>query len=231
MKNIFYLGLFCLLLISVKTQGAEEPEININQGNPDDLLKMDQKEKDKILTCVEIISIVLRNDAKIIEDTVQMLENKVNSEVVQQKITGDMLNKCYYAIDDRTVNTVFYDGQFQEPDFNAGLLDFASIDYSTYKLLSPQEFQITPETQILYMKIEQARNDYIASSKQRMEQSRGEFKIGGYSLKEIPLSINLFLAVIVLSVFFGSILFFLKKLQKSEKKAAGRKLEKNQKNR
>lgn len=235
MTKIFFTAFLCFVLIFtlVKTvEKGESPNLSVNEGNPDDLLKMDQKEKDKILTCVEIISIVIRNDAKIIEDTGVMLGNKVNAEVVQQKITGDMLNKCYFSIDETTVATVFYNGQFQEPEFNASLLDFAAVDYSSYKLLSPQEFQITPETQLLFMKIEQARNDYISNSKQRIESGKGEFKIFGYSIRDVPLGLNLLLSIIILSLFFGTILFFLKKLQKSEKekKAAGRKLEKNQKN-
>lgn len=234
---ICFLGVF--LKPSLQQEENKNSENNeevitpeIEYGNPDDLLNVTTHESDKLLTCVEILSLILRRDAKIIEDVGNMLAGRVTQEQVSQKITGDMLNQCYYSIDDASVSSVFFNGEFMEPDFSAGLLEFADIDYSKYKLLGPSEFGISPETQILFMKIEKARNDYMANAKQRMEKGKGEFRIFGYSLTEVPKSVNLIVAIVIFSLFAGGILYGLKTLNSSQnsKRAAGRKLEKNQKN-
>jgi len=183
-----------------------------------ELTNIDQAEKDKLLACIEIVSAKLRRDEKVIADLVQILRNKIHEEAISQKITGEVFNKCYYSIDEATVQLVFYEGQFMEPDFNEDLLENAAIDYSSFKLFSPQEFQISQETQLLFMKLEKAREDYIHKAKSKNEQSRNEFRIFGYSLKDIPLSVNLAASFIILVVFLGSMLYFLKQVMKNDNK-------------
>jgi hypothetical protein len=198
--------------------------VNTQQSfDQDELLKMDQKESDKLLACTEIISIKLRKDAKIIEDVFVTLQGKLNDEAFRSKVTGDLLNKCYYSLDEATTATIFLNGTFMEPEFSEDLLDFASIDYSTYKLLSPSEFNITPETQILFMKIEKARDNFIVNSKARQETNKSDFKLFGYSIRDIPKGLNVLITVVILTVFMGSLLYLLKKVMKNEKKAGKKK--------
>ena len=115
-----------------------------------------------------------------------------------------------------------------EPDFNEDFFNVASVDYNAYKLFSQGEFNISPETSLMYMKIEKARNEYMIKSKDRMEQTRNDFRIFGYSLKSLPVGLNLILTIVVLTVIFSALMLSLKKVMKNEKKA-GRKLEKNKK--
>ncbi len=215
MKKILLI-VFTVLLSSIIVNTQISPD-------QEELLKMDTKESDKLLACTEILSIKIRKDAKIIEDVSVMLNGKVNDELIRHKITGDLLNKCYYSLDDATVATIFSNGTFMEPEFSEDLLEFASVDYSTYKLLSPGEFTVTPETQILFMKIEKARNDFIVNSKVRQETNKSDFKIFGYSIRDIPKGFNVLLTVVILTFVMGSLIYLLKKVMKNEKKAGKKK--------
>lgn len=102
MKNL-YLVLFVSFLSSTIAT-TEEP-------NTDDLLKMDQVEKDKLLSCTEIVSAKIKRDEKVIQDiTAQIGQRGVSNDVANHKITGDMLNKCYYSLEDDVYQTIFIMG-------------------------------------------------------------------------------------------------------------------------
>lgn len=222
-KSLFLLGLFVFLSSFVLSQDQAEAGMNLDLTQ---MLKMDQAEKDKILSCIEILAIALKKDAKIIESTSQLLAATVQGDIVTQKITGDMLNKCYYSIDEATVSSIFSNGIFMEPEFEEDFFKYTQIDYSVYKILSPNEFQLTPETQILFMKLEQARTDYIAESKERQEKLKNEFHIFGYSLKNFPIKLNLLFTLLVFAGAFLGLIYLLSKVMKNDKKAAKKK-EKN----
>lgn len=217
---VYYVVFSVLSQIEEETEAiaAEEEDLvdlddSIQQElNLEELLKMDQKEKDKILSCIEIISQKMKLDSRVIQGTIQMLSSTLESDVVSQKITGDMLNKCYYSIDEPSILQIFKDGVHMEPDYNEELLSFADIDYSTYKLLNPNEFNLTPDTQILFMKLEHARTEYITSNKEKIEKNKNSFYLFGYSIKDIPLKTNIFILLVLLALFFGGIIIFLKKI-------------------
>ncbi len=221
MKNL-YLVLFVSFLSSTIAT-AEEP-------NADDLLKMDQVEKDKLLSCTEIVSTRIKRDEKIIQDiSSQIAARGVSNDIANHKITGDMLNKCYYSIEDDVYPTIFYNGQFMEAEITEELLEFSNVDYSVYKQLTPQEFSLSPETQLLFMKLEKARNEFMTNNRQKTESGRNDFKIFNHSLKDIPVGVNLLLAIVVLGSMFIGISYALKTLSNDDRKHAGVKLPKNKK--
>ena len=131
-------------------------------------------------------------------------------------------------MDDLTVSTIFHEGVYMEPEFSEDLLEFASIDYSTYKLLEPAEFQLSSETQMLFMKVEKARNEFVEKSKKRQETGQKEFRIFGYSLQEIPVGANLVAILIILVISMGGLLYLLKSVMSDKRKAAGKRLAKNE---
>ena len=226
-KSLLLLGLFVFLSSFVLSQEQSNSESDGGMNlDLTQMLKMDQTEKDKILSCIEILAIALKKDAKIIESTSQLLAATVQGDIVTQKITGDMLNKCYYSIDDATVSSIFSKGVYMDPEFDEDLLKFTQIDYSVYKILSRNEFQLTPETQILFMKLEQARTDYISANKERQEKLKNEFHIFGYSLKNFPIKLNLLFTLLVFTGAFLGLTYLLSKVMKNDKKAAKKK-EKN----
>lgn len=222
MKAFLLVFTSLLLFTLTVSQDQEVIDAQANEGganiNLEEMLKMDRSEKDKILACIEILSNKIKKDGRILESTSQMLAGKVDSEIVSQKITGDMLNKCYYSIDESSVATVFSNGVFMEPEFDEDLLAFGEVDYSSYKLLNPNEFQLTPETQILFMKLEQAKTEYISETKNRNERIKNEFHLFGYSIKQLQGKFGFLLAVIVIFSLLGAIFYFLTQVMDSEKK-------------
>lgn len=205
-------------------QDGKDQKENIDpiKVNTDELLNMDENERDKILACSEIIAIKLKKDHKIIDELTQNLKVRLDPEYVNQKIAGDLFNKCYYSIEDSTVDTIFFNNQYMEPEYTEDLLENAGIDYNVYRTLQEQDFNISPETQILFMKLEKARTDYIAKNKSTVEKNKNEFRIFGYSLKEIPLGLNMIIFIAIFTIFIGGLLFMLKLVSKNDKKAAGR---------
>lgn len=221
MKNL-YLVLFVSFLSST-IAATEEP-------NTDDLLKMDQVEKDKLLSCTEIVSAKIKRDERVIQDiTAQIGQRGVSNDVANHKITGDMLNKCYYSLEDDVYQTIFYNGQYMEPEMTDELLEFSNVDYSVYKQLSVQDFNLSPETQLLFMKLEKARSEFMSNNRQKTDGGRNDFRIFNYSLKDIPLGVNLLLAIVVLGSMFIGISYALKTLASDDRKHAGVKLAKNKK--
>jgi hypothetical protein len=242
MKVYFVLACYIVFLSQTSTvfsqseqekHNTDQVEGELNESgatlNLEDMLKMDQAEKDKILSCIEILSNKIKKDGRVIENTSQMLAGKVEADMVSQKITGDMHNKCYYSIDDATVQSIFSNGVFIDPEFDEEMLTFAEVDYSAYKLLNPNEFQLTPETQILFMKLEQARTEFIANTKAKNEKNKNEFHLFGYSLKSIPAKFSLLFGFLVVLAFIVGILYSLNIVMDNMKKTkAAKKKEKNQ---
>ena len=230
LRNWVLCALFYVLILSpvnIKNQEKVDPSMDTNE-----LLKIEDSERDKLLACTELVAVNLQKDEEIIKQTMQTIRT-VQQEYIQQKITGDMINQCYYSIQDSDVHKVFFNGVFQEPEFSEKLLVPCQIDYSKYNLIQPSEFELTPETQILFMKLEKVKKDYLAEqSKAKMEagNSKGEFKISGYSLRDIPKEVNLIFLIVVISLFFGLVLYFLKHLMAGgNRKNAGIKKDKNKK--
>ncbi len=239
-KSLFVLALVCSVAFisnqeSTKTEKSAEEENIENENTEDqagttinleDMMKMTQAEKDKLLACIEIISNKLKKDAAIVQSTVQILSSKVQGDIATQKITADMVNKCFYTIDESSVKSLFDNGVLVEIEIDDDLLSFATLDYSAYKDLNPNDFQLTAETQILFMKLDKARTDFIAENKERQEKLKNEFHLFGISLKAIPVKLNLLFFLIIFGAFIGGVVYLLKGLMKNDKKAAKKK-EKN----
>lgn len=196
-----------------------QPTLDINE-----MLKMDQTDKDKLLSCVELLSLRLKKDAPIIQALVIGLKGVVNGELINQKVTGDMLNKCYFSIDDQTYQSIFFNGEFMEPEFDEEFFNYTDLDYSVYKTLKPEEYQLSPETQLLFMKTENARKEYTEKIKSKTsKQSKGGFSIFGFSIQDIPVKLNILITVLVLAIFFGGLTYLLKKVMSKPSKVAKKK--------
>ena len=230
-----FLQLICiasLILISFSvdansetTTNQETQTKNENQTENIDIssmLEMTDKEIEKILSCIEIITHKLKSESQILNAVVQSLSSKVSADIASQKILADLLDKCYSSIDEKTVEFIFKDLVYQE-----ALIDeyyrFAELDYTKYTTYEQIDFQISPEIQILFKKLELARNDYIKYTKTRQEQLKNEFFIFGFSLKNIPKKVYLLFAFVFISIFILGIVLLLSKVINNEKKAAKKK--------
>lgn len=217
---------FIIVNISICQEAAAESETIEAQPTLDinEMLKMDQTEKDKLLSCVEILSLRLKKDSPIIQALVASLKGVVNGEIVNQKVTGDMLNKCYFSIDDQTYQSIFLNGEFMEPEFDEEYFNYTDLDYSVYKALKPEEFQLSPETQLLFMKTENARKEFTEKMKAKTsKQPKGGFSLFGYSIQDMPVKLNVLITVIVLAIFFGGLTYLLKSVMKNPSKVGKKK--------
>lgn len=219
---------FIFMIISFSSSNQEEVNIENpeQQQNVDlsSILNTTPEEKDKLLACLEIVSLKLKSDEEIIKQIIQQLNNKVSNDLVSQKITGDALYKCFNKITLQQANQIFKNLVIIDADIDKSLLSMIDIDYSSYtNHVDQKSFQLLPDSQILFMKIEQVRNEYIIASKERQEKERNDFTIFGYSLKSIPKKVNIILTFIVIGGSILGIVYLLSKVMNTDKKALKKK--------
>lgn len=216
----FTRGLLILCVLSTSLVLSQDEDAPVDFSSVD---KMDRKEKDKILSCVEIISSKLKKDQGTINSVAQGLADLIESNVVSQKITGDMLSKCYNSIDDSTVSTIFRNGDYLQPEFDEDLQNFATVDYNTYRSLNPNEFNLSPETELLFAKLDKAKNEYTERVKATNSKGKAAYSLLGFNLRDIPLSVNIIFAIVSFGVFICGIVYLLKMVSHNDKRAGKKK--------
>lgn len=232
--NLLFKISLIIMIISFSSSKQEEEIIEeANQENPEkqqqnvdlsSILSTTPEEKDKLLACLEIVSLKLKSDEDVIKQIIQQLNNKVSNDLISQKITGDALYKCFNKITLQQANQIFKNLVIIDADIDKSLLSMIDIDYSSYtNYLDQKSFQLLPDSQILFMKIEQVRNEYIIASKERQEKERNDFTIFGYSIKSIPKKVNIILTFIVIGGSIFGIIYLLSKVMNTDKKALKKK--------
>lgn len=200
-----------------------------SQEESEPVLEMDQAEKDKIMACTEIVSAVFRRDQKIIEDISSQIKGSADRDRVGNKVSGDMLSKCYHTIEENQVKLIFNDGVFQDPSVSQDLLSLGEVDYSRFKGQENVDLELSPETQLLFYKLEKAKEEYMQRMREKTERSRNTLSIFGYDLMNLPVGFNIVFSIVIMSAMIGGILYMLKSLQKEEKVSSKKKKRRQEK--
>lgn len=203
---------------SVNTQEESEPS-----------LEMDQAEKDRVMACTEIVSAVFRRDQKIIEDIASQIKGNVDRDKIGNKVTGDMLSKCYHTIEESQVKSIFNDGVFQDPTVSKELLSLGEIDYSRFKSQEAVDLELSPETQLLFYKLEKAKEEYMQTMREKTERSKNTLSIFGYDMMNLPVGFNIVFSVVIMGLMIGGILYMLKSLKKEERVSSKKKKKRQEK--
>jgi hypothetical protein len=95
---------------------------------------------------------------------------------------------------------------------------YVKLDYSKYR--TAQDLEITPEQNIIFYKLEKAKDDYLRATKEKQEQAAKSFPpIFGIDITKVSPEIKILYTVIVLGIFAAGVVYLLSKVQKkSEKK-------------
>ena len=141
----------------------------------------------------------------------------IDRDKVGNKVSGDMLSKCYHSIEDPMVKTIFNDGNFMDPYLSEEYLKIAEIDYTKYKNQDPPDMELSPETELLFYKLEKSKDEYMAKMKERTEKSKNTLSIFGYDLSNLPVGFNIIFAIVVLCLMIGGIVLMLRTVKKEEK--------------
>jgi hypothetical protein len=98
-----------------------------------------------------------------------------------------------------------------EFDWSEDLIKVSNLDYSNYRTIN--DLQPTPEQNILFMKIEKAKDEYLKANRERQEKaSKSLPPVLGLDLNAISLEVKVLYMVIVFAIFAILIVFLLTKV-------------------
>ena len=110
-----------------------------------------------------------------------------------------------------------------EKDFN----EYLKIDFDKYHNTSDLAF--TPEQEVLMYKFNKV-NELFRQKREEYEAENRKIRIGKFDFESIPLSFKLGIFLIILTLFFGGIFYFLKTLERKPKDKKKKDKEKKKKN-
>lgn len=211
-KIIFFL----FLIFSINSN--EEPKtISLNKTNTD-------KEKPFNLTIDEIDTMMVCS--MIMEEKMKKYSNNINSvkkrlnftkiDFVNNKVSMDIFEKCNKEIKIEKVNyyiknLTFINDFVWEKNFDK----ISEINFDKYKNISDME--ITAEQNTLKYKFKKAEEVFQQKQmedRERYIKANQKIKIGSIDLENIPQNFKLGIFLIIFFIFFGSIFYYLKGLNK-----------------
>lgn len=98
---------------------------------------------------------------------------------------------------------------------NEDLNKYVKLDYSKYR--TAQDLEITPEQNILFYKLEKAKDDYLRFTKENQEKAAKSFPpLFGIDITKVSQEVKIVYTVIVLGIFASIVVYLLSKLQKKK---------------
>ena len=209
----FFLFLFCLFLINCEQEPKNTTTKTIIDSKKSFNLTIDQI--DTMMLC----SIIMEEKMKKYSSKVDDIKKKLNittPELVHNKISVDIFENCNNNIGMDIVNKYFknltfiktfaWDKNFDKiSDVNFDKYkNISDLDYTTNQSILMYNFQKAEE--IFKQKREEDRERYIKANQ--------KIRIGNLDLENIPQNFKLGIFLIIFIIFFGSIFYFLKGLNK-----------------
>ena len=211
-------------LLTNNTSINEEPRKVIDSKKS---FNMTIDEMDTMILCTLVVQESLRKQRAKINQIGKKL-NLSNSSKVQKKIATDIFEKCNKKLNIKIVNKyiknlTFFNSFNWERNFD----EISNID--SWKYENEKDLQYTVEQQVLmykFGKVEEIYNQKRLDDSDRFVKEIQRIRIGKLDLEKIPTSVKLSIFLVILVIFFGSIFYFLKSLQR--KPNAKKKKKKNQ---
>jgi len=106
-----------------------------------------------------------------------------------------------------------------ETDLGEEILNTGLIDYSKITTQENPDFQLTPDSQILFMKLEKARDEYMKHSRENAEKIKNTLSIFGYNISNIPSSVLSLFTISFFAIMIFSIYYVLNNILKKPQQA------------
>ncbi len=224
--------LFLILLISINTN--EEPK---NKTSNTTKTLIDSKKSfnltvDTIDTMI-FCSIIMDEKVKKYASKIEKLQKKLNvttPELVSNKISVDIFEKCNQNIKIERVNKYIKNLTFVEDFYWEKYYDVISdIDFDIYKNISDLEYT-TNQTLLMhhYQKAGEVFKQKQDEDRERYIKANQKIRIGNLDLENIPQNFKLGIFLIIFLIFFGTIFYYLKGLNKKLGSNSKKKKKKNQ---
>ena len=210
--------LFLILLISINT--SEEPS---NKTTNTTKTLIDSKKSfnltvDTIDTMI-VCSIIMEEKVKKYSSKIESLQKKLNvttPELVSNKISVDIFEKCNQKINIEKVNKFIKNLTFiNDFSWERYFDEISEINFDKYKNVSDLDYT-SNQTLLMhyYQKAEEVFKQKQIEDRERYIKANQKIRIGNLDLENIPQNFKLGIFLIIFLIFFGGIFYFLKGLNK-----------------
>ena len=210
--------LFLILLISINTN--EEPS---NKTTNTTKTLIDSKKSfnltvDTIDTMI-VCSIIMEEKIKKYSSKIESLQKKLNvttPELVSNKISVDIFEKCNQKINIEKVNKFIKNLTFiNDFSWERYFDEISEINFDKYKNVSDLDYT-SNQTLLMhyYQKAEEVFKQKQFEDRERYIKANQKIRIGNLDLENIPQNFKLGIFLIIFLIFFGGIFYFLKGLNK-----------------
>ena len=210
--------LFLILLISINTN--EEPS---NKTTNTTKTLIDSKKSfnltvDTIDTMI-VCSIIMEEKIKKYSSNIESLQKKLNvttPELVSNKISVDIFEKCNQKINIEKVNKFIKNLTFiNDFSWERYFDEISEINFDKYKNVSDLDYT-SNQTLLMhyYQKAEEVFKQKQIEDRERYIKANQKIRIGNLDLENIPQNFKLGIFLIIFLIFFGGIFYFLKGLNK-----------------
>ncbi len=210
--------LFLILLISINTN--EEPS---NKTTNTTKTLIDSKKSfnltvDTIDTMI-VCSIIMEEKIKKYSSKIESLQKKLNvttPELVSNKISVDIFEKCNQKINIEKVNKFIKNLTFiNDFSWERYFDEISEINFDKYKNVSDLDYT-SNQTLLMhyYQKAEEVFKQKQIEDRERYIKANQKIRIGNLDLENIPQNFKLGIFLIIFLIFFGGIFYFLKGLNK-----------------
>ena len=209
----FFLFLLCSFLINCEQEPKNTTTKTIIDSKKSFNLTIDQI--DTMMLC----SIIMEEKMKKYSSKVDDIKKKLNittPELVHNKISVDIFENCYNNLGINIVNKYIKNLTFIQSFYWEKYFDeISDINFDKYKKESDLEYT-TNQTLLMhyFQKAEEIAKQKTEEDRERYIKANQKIRIGNLDLENIPQTFKLGIFLIIFLIFFGSIFYFLKGLNK-----------------
>ena len=218
-KNILLSLLLISLIYCNKTQNETNNTADTNNTkkviDSSESFNMTIDEMDTMIFCAVIMEErVKKYSSKILE--LQKKLNVTTIELVSNKISADIFQNCTRLITKEKVNyyikNLTFINQFAwEKNFDK----ISEINFEKYTNSTDLDYAINQQVLMYkFQKVEEIFKQKQIEDRDRYIKANQKIKIGNYDLEKIPKEIKIVIFLIIFSIFFGTIFYYLKGLNK-----------------
>jgi len=210
--------LFLILLISINTNEEPSNKTTYTTKTLIDSKKSFNLTVDTIDTMI-VCSIIMEEKIKKYSSKIESLQKKLNvttPELVSNKISVDIFEKCNQKINIEKVNKFIKNLTFiNDFSWERYFDEISEINFDKYKNVSDLDYT-SNQTLLMhyYQKAEEVFKQKQIEDRERYIKANQKIRIGNLDLENIPQNFKLGIFLIIFLIFFGGIFYFLKGLNK-----------------
>jgi len=149
-------------------------------------------------------------------ENIQKILNVTTPELLTNKISADIFEKCNKLITIKEVNKYIKNLTFvRDFEWEKNFDKLSEINFDKYKNISDLEYTINQQVLMYnFQKAEEVFKQKQMEDRERYIKANQRIKIGNLDLEKIPQELKLGIFLIIFLIFFGTIFYYLKGLNK-----------------